>query len=292
LRFIVSIALFASVSLSAAEARRGGIAFHYARPLSARELDWYSRFEVLVTHDRLPREQVDELHRRGTKLVLYEWAVAYYARLATPWHRRLRPTALLNVTPLQGHLGSPNAGARYYDPAAPENHRDRAQAIAARLRAFGYDGVFLDTTTSESVHPIALAEYRRRHPDLDYDVAFARFLAALRESVGIIVTNQGYRRAEHILPYVDWDVSESLITLHGAFRPWNDPQDPWNSTEFLMRSLIAPAREKFPHVRFAHINYLRNPSPEDIARIVAICRMFDAEPVITTPALDTAIEFP
>jgi len=289
LRFLVSMALFASVTLSAAE-RRGGISFHYARPLSARELEWYSRFDVLVTHDPLPRAQVDELHRRGTRLVLYEWAVAYYAKLATPWQRKLRPNALLNVTPLRGHLGSPNAGALYYDPAAPENHRGRAQALAARLRVFGYDGVFLDATTSESVHPAALAEYRRRHPDLDYDAAFASFLAALRDSVRVIVTNQGYRRAEHVLPYVDWDVSESLITRHGAFRPWDDPHDPWNSTAFLMRNLIAPAQKKFPHVRFAHINYMRAPSNEDIARIVAICRAFDAEPVITTPTLDTAIE--
>lgn len=287
LRFVVTIAMCVAVSV-AAEERRGGIAFHYAKTLTPRELEWYSRFEVLVTHDPLPRSQVDALHRRGTKLALYEWAVAYYASLATPWHRALPPLARLNHAPLHGHLGASNAGAHYYDPAVV--HRERAEAIAKRLRAIGYDGVFLDTTTSESVHPSALEEFRRRHPDLDYDAAFERFLSALRRSVRLIVTNQGYRRAEHILPYADWDVSESLITRAGKFRPWNDLKDRWNSTAFLMRHLIAPAQKKFPRVRFAHINYLAHPSREDIERIVAIARLFDAEPVITTPSLDKAIE--
>src|SRR5688572_728114 len=110
------------VSLSpAADVRRGGMAFHYVRPLTAPELDWYGRFEVLVTHDPLPREQVDALHRRGTKLVLYEWAVAYYSSLATPWHRALPSSALLNRQPLRGHLGAADADAFYFDPPTREH---------------------------------------------------------------------------------------------------------------------------------------------------------------------------
>ncbi|HJQ36516.1 MAG TPA: hypothetical protein VKB93_05215, partial [Thermoanaerobaculia bacterium] len=65
------------------------IAFHYATPLTPRELAWYSRFEVLVTHDPLPRAQVDALHARGTRLLLYEWAVAFYVSRATAFDRAL-----------------------------------------------------------------------------------------------------------------------------------------------------------------------------------------------------------
>jgi hypothetical protein len=284
LRLIVTTAILVSLPLAAAERR--GIAFHYATPLSASEVEWYSKFEVLVTHDPLPRAQLDALHRAGTKVVLYEWTVAFYDSLKTPWQARLPESALLNAQPLRGHLGAAGADAWYYDPGAPEHSRDRAAELARRLQSIGYDGVFLDTTTSASVHPQALAEYRRRHPDRPYDEAFAGFLRALREELrgGLIVTNQGYRAAEHVLPWVDWDVTESLIThpREGRFvlRPWNDERDAWNSTAFLMRNLIAPARQQFPHVRYAHINYVEEVNPRRVAEIVAISLLFDAHPVV------------
>jgi hypothetical protein len=292
LRLLVT-ALLVSVTLGA---QPRGIAFHYASPLTAREVEWYARFEVLVTHDPLPRAQVDALHRAGTKVVLYEWAVAYYESLKTPWHLRLPASSLLNATPLRGHLGAADADAFYYDPATREHTRDRAQVLARRLRAYGYDGLFLDTTTSESVHPEALAEYRRRHPGRSYDEAYAGFLESLRHELrgGVIVTNQGYRAARHVLPYADWDVSESLITYprNGRFvlRPWDDRADAWNSTAFLMRNLIAPARKEFPRVRYAHINYIDAREPGGIVEIVAISLLFDAYPVVAVRDIATTVE--
>lgn len=282
----MTVALLITASSALAE-RRGGIAFHYKTPLTARELDWYGRFDVLVTHDPLPRIQVDALHRRGTKLALYEWSVAYYASLATPWHRS---APVLNRTPLRGHLGAANADAFYFDPATREHQRGRADFLARRLSAIGYDGVFFDTTTAESVHPDALAEYRRRHPELPYDEAFASFLANLRTKVKVIVTNQGYRAAEHILPYADWDVSESLVTYPRGggkyvLRPWNDPNDRWNSTAHLMKNLVAPAQRKYPRVRFAHINYVDAIDRTRIAEVVAVAALFDAEAVVARPDL-------
>jgi hypothetical protein len=294
LRFFVTVAILVSIPLAAAE-RRGGIAFHYAAPLTPRELEWYSRFEVLVTHDPLPRAQVDALHARGTRLALYEWSVAYYDSLRTLWHDRQPRKVFLNDRPLRGHLGAPDADAYYYDPATREHQHGRAEMLARRLRALGYDGIFLDTTTSHSVHPDVLAEYKRRHPELPYDEAFAAFLANLRhEGVTLIVTNQGYREAAHFLPYADWDVTESLITFprDGRFvlRPWNDPRDAWNSTLFIMRNLIEPIRRKFPNVRYAHINYVDAADRSRIAEIVAISRLFDTDAVVARHDVATTIE--
>ena len=294
LRLFVTMAILVSIPL-AAEERRGGIAFHYATPLSARELEWYAQFEVLVTHDPLPRAQVDALHARGTRLALYEWSVAYYDSLRTLWHDRQPRGIFLNTHPLRGHLGAPDADAYYYDPATREHQRGRSAMLARRLRALGYDGIFLDTTTSHSVHPEALAEYERRHPDRPYDEAFAGFLANLRhEGVKLIVTNQGYRVAAHVLPYADWDVTESLITYprEGRFvlRPWNDPRDPWNSIDFLMRNLLAPVQRQFRDVRYAHINYVDAPDRTRVAEIVAISRLFDTDAVVAKRDVATTIE--
>jgi len=90
---------------------------------------------------------------------------------------------------LRGGAGSADADAWYYDPAIDE-HR-----------------VVLDTTTEESVHPAALAEFRARHSGADNDREFARFLANLRRE---------------------------LITWKGGVpRPWDDPREPWSSIGYL-----------------------------------------------------------
>ncbi|HEX9984855.1 MAG TPA: hypothetical protein VGF69_16460 [Thermoanaerobaculia bacterium] len=287
-----AVALFTQ-NLNAAPAaeRRGVMAFDYRRSLTPAELAWYGQFDLLVTHDPLPRAHVDALHARGTRLLLYEWSVAFYPSIAGTWHRALPRSALLNARPLRGHAGSLDADAYYYDPVSPQHVRERAPVLAAKLRAAGYDGLFFDTTSSESVHPEALAEFTARHPDVTYDVAFARFLRALRRELkeGVIVTNQGYRAAAHILPFVDYDVSESLITrpVKGRYvlRPWYDPGDEWNSISFLMRKLIAPVQREYPRVRFVHLNYLETLDQAAIARIVAIARIYGAEAFVAQPSI-------
>lgn len=265
-----------------ASERRGAMAFHYASPLTPRQLAWYSRFDVLVTHDPLPAAQVAQLHARGTKLVLYEWAVAFYASLAAPWQKQLIADrrGLLNARPLRGGLGAANADAWYYDPAAREHIEERARFLAQKLRAINYDGVFLDTTTAESVHPDALAEYKLRHPDVSYDAAFARFMKSLRSQVGVIVTNQGYRAPASLLPWADYDVSESLITHPVAGRYVMR-----KNIDSLFRTLIAPAKKKYPRVRFIHLNYVDALTPGEVEKIVRIARAHGDEAFVTLPTL-------
>jgi hypothetical protein len=294
----VALALMALLCASSAVAgeRRGAVAFHYGR-MSAAQVDWYSRFDVLVTHDPLPPPQAATFRARGTRLVLYEWAVGFYGVLARPgsWESEAlahSPEALLNAGPLHGHLASTTADAYYYDPAAKNHAESRAVALAKRIRAIGYDGVFLDLTTAASVHPDAMVEFHRRHEGLSYDVAYRTFLARLRSELhdGLLITNQGYRDPQNYLPFVDWDVSESLITTprDGAlrFRSWNDPQDPWNSITYLFEHLIAPVKKQFPRVRFVHINYLDQLDRERAASIVAIARLFGDEAFVTTRDLE------
>jgi hypothetical protein len=276
---LIAAAIACALPLGAAE-RRGSVAFHYGGALTQAQLEWFGRFDVLVTHDPLPGEQVRALHKGGTKLALYEWSVAFYRSLVRPktWQARvLRGDrhVLLNRKALRGFAGSPNADAFYYDPANDAHTKQRVRALVARLGAAGYDGVFLDTTTFESVHPEALAEFRRRHPDVSYDAAFAHFLAALRKELAVIVTNQGYRAADHYLPYADYDITESLLT-----RPWHDAANRWNSVDFLVPELILGAAAKYPRVRFVHLNYAEE--ARSIERIVATARLFDQDAFVAS----------
>lgn len=291
--FLIVIALAPACSTQHETARRrGDFAFYYGPSLTEAQLDWYSQFDVLVTHDPLPEEQVRRLRSAGTRLVLYEWAIAFYDSLATSWQRSLLASKadLLNSSPLTGGLGSSTSGAWYFDPAAPA-HRDRAAKLARRIADAGYQGVFLDTTTEASVHPAAAAEFGRRHPQTTYDAEYSTFLADLRLELGpgIIFTNQGYRSAQYYLPYADWDLTESLMTRPEGpgfvLRPWNDPADPWNSIYFLMRNLIGPVASRYPNVRFGHLNYLAGASPETISVVYAIARLFDSHAFVSAPAL-------
>lgn len=281
-----------------AASRRGAFAFHYEPRLSQEALDWYSRFDVLVTLDPLPPAQVETLHAAGTRLLLYEWSVAFYESRATDWQRSLirgRREAVLNAAALTGYAGSDSAPAWYFDPESVQFAKNRAADLVQLMAKHRYDGVFFDTTTVESVHPDARREYETRHPDVPYDVAFSRVLIELRrQSPSVtIVTNQGYRDAENYLPYVDADLTESLFTAprDGSYqlRPWNDPADPWNSIFFLMRNVIEPLAARYPNVKFSHLNYIEKASPETIRLAVAVARIFDNDTFTAAPS--TADEF-
>ncbi|HUP47495.1 MAG TPA: hypothetical protein VNA04_01765 [Thermoanaerobaculia bacterium] len=272
---------------------RAPLAFHYAPSLSPEALAWYSRFDVLVTHDPLPRDQVEQLHAAGTKVLFYEWSVAFYESRATAWQRSLLSDGrdLLNETPLTGWAGSMDSAAWYFDPMSPEHEFGRVEDIVRRLRETGYDGVFFDTTTVASVHPEARKEYEIRHPHVPYDLAFSRFLVHLRQrhSAAILFTNQGYRSAEHYLPHVDWDLTESLITgpENGSYqlRAWNDASSPWSSTYFVMRTMIEPLAAKYPHVRFGHLNYVSGASAEKIRIVVAAAQLFGGHGYAAAPSV-------
>jgi len=284
---MIASTAFAMIAFSIAM-RRGAVAFHYGGPMTPAELAWYGRFDVVVTHDPLPPAQVDALHARGARLALYEWSVAFYETLANDWQKGLLQNgrALLNVRPLRGGSGASDANAFYYDPATPEHHVERARAIADKLRAFRYDGVFLDTTRFENVHPDAAREYGRRHPDIAYDAAFAKFMKALRAEVKVVVTNQGYRDAKHYLPYADYDVTESLITRDGQLRPRRDARDKWNSIDYVMRTMIVPVMKRYPRIRFVHLNYVPAVTPESVAPIVAIARKYGGEAFVALPSIN------
>ena len=271
-------------------------AFHYSPSLSSQQIDWYSHFDLLVTHDPLPRDQVERLHRAGTRVLLYEWAAAFYETRATPWQKSLlrERKDLLNQTPLTGGSGGSEA-AWYFDPNTHAHQFGRAEALAGRIRDAGYDGVFLDATTVTNVHSEARREFAARHPSVQYDPAFSRFLIELRRKLpeGVLFTNQGYRSAAYYLPYVDWDLTESLIAGPSAMQSWNNPGDPSSDISVAMRDVRAIA-ERYPHVRFGHLNYFAGEGDEsdgeerhDLIRlVVATTQLFDAQGYVASNTRD------
>jgi hypothetical protein len=290
-----ALLLAAEVMASSPEValRRGPFAFQYAPRLTDAQLEWYGRFDVLVTHDPLPAEQVRTLHEAGTKLLFYEWSVAFYESRATSWQKSLLAGAkrgLLHDRALRGGVGSPTSPAWYFDPAAEGHLLQRTSDLVAKLEATGYDGIFFDTTRFESVHPDARAAFERRHPGSSYDAAFAQLLAGLRQHGALVFTNQGYRDPGELLPHTDWDLTESLITRPRSdgvdVRTWSSASDPWNSIHFVLRTMLEPLQREHPRVRFAHLNYIDAPAPEAVRLAVAVAQLFDGEAFTAARALD------
>lgn len=296
----------ARMTLSAAQLRQCGVAFHYQAHFPARQLEWYTRFEILVTGSILSPQQTTAL-KRGPKLVAYEWSSAFYQgdAVSAPleWQRKVESQGqrwLLTDRPVTGNAAENGRVAHWYDFGNDELINQRASWLADRLVRAGYDGYFFDTIGEQCLPPEVVSAFQKRHPGMNYNQRQGLFLKALRGMMPagkLIFLNQGYRHAEHLLPYADLDLSESYFTyLAGSgtgFRPWHDPARPWESVKTPMENLIAPAVRKFPRVRMVHVNYAAG-ATRDVARArrysLACARLFGQDAYTIVPGQPIAEE--
>ncbi len=296
----------ARLPISGRPPSRRGVAFHYQAHFAPRQLDWYTRFEVLVTGSILSAPQTAAL-KRGPKLVAYEWSSGFYQgdAVSAPleWQRSVEARGqrwLLTERPLTGASAENGRLAQWYDFGSDELIDQRAAYLADRMVRAGYDGYFFDTVGDQCLPAEVLSAFKKRYPGMNYNQRQGEFLKALRSLLPagkLIFLNQGYRHAEHLLPHADLDLSESYFTyLQGAgtgFRPWHDPARPWESVKTPMENLIAPAMRKFPRVRMVHVNYAAG-ATRDVARArrysLACARVFGQEAYTMVPGAPAAEE--
>ena len=217
----------ASLPIASAKPARQGVAFHYQAHFAPRQLDWYTRFEILVTGSILSPRQTAAL-KRGPKLVAYEWSSAYYQgdAVSAPleWQRNVEKRGsrwLLTDRPLTGASAENGRLAQWYDFGSDELIYQRAAYLADRMVRAGYDGYFFDTIGEQCLPADVLAAFKKRYPGSDYNQRQGVFLKTLRSLLPagkLIFLNQGYRHAEHLLPHADLDLSESYFTYSGERR--------------------------------------------------------------------------
>lgn len=297
----------ASLPIASAKPARQGVAFHYQAHFAPRQLDWYTRFEILVTGSILSPRQTAAL-KRGPKLVAYEWSSAYYQgdAVSAPleWQRNVEKRGsrwLLTDRPLTGASAENGRLAQWYDFGSDELIYQRAAYLADRMVRAGYDGYFFDTIGEQCLPADVLAAFKKRYPGSDYNQRQGVFLKTLRSLLPagkLIFLNQGYRHAEHLLPHADLDLSESYFTYLAngggtGFRPWHDAARPWESVKTPMENLIAPALRKHPRVRMVHVNYAAG-AAGDVARArrysLACARLFGQEAYTIAPGEPAAEE--
>ena len=283
-----------------------GPAFHYQAVFTAESEAWYIRFPILVTGNILSDKQSRNLRVNGTKLVAYCWTSAYYPgdEVSAPldWQARVqrnRGAWLLNREPQAGGAAAPGRVADWYDFGSAELIAERARHLTNRLTAAGYDGFFFDTLGASQLPKPVLAHFLDRHPGLDYDAAQGYLLREVRKQLPpgkLIFTNQGYRHPEAFLPHADLDLSESYFTSidsngETTFRQWHSPEAPWSSVKTPMERLVLPAVQRYPHIRFVHLNYAagqRAVIQRAISYSYACAKLFQHDAYLVTPGLDSA----
>lgn len=286
---------------------QGQVAFHYEAVFPPAELRWYTRFANLVTGGILSPEQSRALRMSGTRLIAYHWSSAFYdaePAIERDWQRQVRAKSkqwLLSASPVGGAAAAPGRTAFWYDFGNPELREQRAKHLQSLIESSGYDGLFFDTIGFDQVPASLRAEFQRRWPKLNYNQCQGEFLATLRRLVGpgrILFTNQGYRDAQSFLPHADMDLTESYFTAttedgRGTkFRPWHDSRLPWESIRTPLEQLLAPAAQRFPKVRFVHVNYAAGTAPV-VSRAIryswAVAKLWGHEAYLIapgTPALE------
>jgi hypothetical protein len=283
------------------------VAFHYAAKSSQEDLEFLSKFDIVVTGAILPNDQVRPLRSRNARLVVYQWSSAQYPDAGNPsdraWESELKRNArswLISPDPVPGGAAAPGRSALWYDFADSNLIAALSAHIRSLLEQNAYQGVFLDTLGFYSLPEKLQREFRRRHPSLDYDRCQGAFLSHLRRAIephGIIFTNQGYRRPEHFLQYSDLDLIENSCTYikpdgSTGFRRWYSPKAEWDSIEVPMTKLVVSAARLYPRTQFVHINYAtgaKSISDRVVSYSFACAKLWNHLSFVTSPDVQKAI---
>jgi hypothetical protein len=255
------------------------IAFDYF-PLSEEDMDYLSRFDVVVIHDIKDEKTVRRLKKRGGKLLFYEWLPAlYHGAGAGPWESLVHENRE-RWTLDPGDNDPDPMGERYrcrdyfYDMADKELISRRLDHLTGLAKGHGYDGIFLDWgggwySLKENGYRFLTDEFQNRHPGVRYDEGVASLLKGLKKNGLLVVLNGGFRSENAELDrYADMDVVESMFTGDRCdatyeISVYNEGRrkvcDTWyNSLERSVELALQLPRKAVavnPEIRFSFLNY-------------------------------------
>ncbi len=210
--------------------KRGDFVGCFPEELRAR-FRWVTRFNMVevggVDGILLTPSEIEGLKKAGVrKVVFYDWAPAGYHypdggdNPLMRWVYENRYTASLNPDGPFPHCqesGYEWCQDFYFDFANPEVIRKKTEFLLGIKRKHGYDGVFFDWASGvfilEPEFQPMLFNFMERHRG-SYLRAVGRFYENLKKTEKdiFIFTNQGFRNPENVLPWADYDMSESYAT--------------------------------------------------------------------------------
>lgn len=195
-------------------------------------LNFVSQFnavEIGGVGDITPQSTIAYLKDRGVKRVFcYDWMPAVYYYLFEEnypfvnWVYDNRYVATLNPDGPFPHTESEgyNFAREYYLDFLNEDVVNRRVDFITNIAIDnGYNGLFFDWASGvfilEPEYSTIRDYFNQKHPDYSYLESVGYFYQSLREKCNNldiqIITNQGYRNAENVLPFTTYDMAESYI---------------------------------------------------------------------------------
>ncbi len=190
------------------------------------QIAWLSMFDMVELGsigDLPPIEMIQSLKASGVRYVLlYDWMPAGYHYTDSTddgpfmaWIYENRDTLTLNPAGPFPHCSLYGWCEDYYFDLALDTLRSRrVDYLMHIMDSMDYDGMFFDWGGGAFIdydeYTFVRDTYYSRHPDYPYPRAVAEFYGELKAQSGrMVMTNQGFRNAEYILPEVDLDMTES-----------------------------------------------------------------------------------
>ena len=196
----------------------------------ANEISWAKRFRIVelgnvesedVTKELLEEKGIFEIEYP----IAYDWmpATYYYVegenRPFVRWLYQNREETTLNPNGPYIHCltnGYDWCEEYYFNLANEEVMRKRVEDLLGNMHSRGFAGLFFDWASGgyieeEEYTPIR-ESFERLHAPKSYFEYVADFYRRLHKAGVFVVTNQGFRKAEYVLPHVRYDMTESYIT--------------------------------------------------------------------------------
>ncbi len=201
-------------------------------------LNFVSRFnavEIGGVGDITPQRTIVYLKNKGVKRIFcYDWMPAVYYYLDggnypfVEWVYDNRYSATLNPDGPFPHTESEGytfAREYYLDFLNEDVVNRKVDFITNLVIENGYNGIFFDWASGvfilEPEYSTIKSYFDEKHPHNSYLESVGYFYQALKEkckNIDIqIITNQGYRNAENVLPYTTYDMAESYIVGYDYF---------------------------------------------------------------------------
>ncbi len=189
--------------------------------------DWIKKFSIVEIGGFDEKESIerfiDELIENGVKPVIYEWMPAGYYYINGENNSFMETVYMKKDQYTLNPYGpffmcSGDCQDYYFDLMNSFFLQDRFNYLSEQLNSIGAYGLFFDWASGRYIlqdeYRVILNSWNERHPEKSYLNAVGDFYRNLRSRFPdwIIVTNQGFRNAKNVLPFVDYDVTESYAT--------------------------------------------------------------------------------
>ncbi len=190
-------------------------------------LNWIKKFQIVEVGGFNDAEDIEkfisQLLNSNVKPIIYEWMPAgyYYPNGDNnefmEWIYENRQTYTLNPDGPFIMCDGNECKDFYFDLGKDELVSRRIQYLNSSLNTLGASGLFFDWAPgiyiTQDEYRRILKEWRFRYPEKDYLEAVGDFYRKLKDRTNILmVTNQGFRNAKNVLPYTDYDLTESYAT--------------------------------------------------------------------------------